>query len=433
MPVDILRADGVLRARERIALTHVVLGTRLPASARMITIDEHRLRILDAVTPLPVERVSLSAALGRALAADVRSRWPLPLFDCSAMDGYAVRMADAVAGAVLRVVADLPAGSSEDPALGPGEAARVMTGAPVPTAADAVVPLEHTDLGTAVRQDAPLRVTVLTAPEPGAHIRRAGEDRRAGEIVVPAGAELRSWQLAAIASCGHDEVLAGSVPRVAVISTGSELVPPASTPRRGQIPESNSVLLAAAISAAGGAVAAVHSVPDDPDVLRGAVTDVLPASDAVVLTGGASVGSFDVVKAVLAPEYGIRFDSVSMQPGKPQGFGVHEGTLIFCLPGSPLGMAVSFEMFARPALRALAGFRDIERRRITATAKGSWRVRAGKMQVIPVVLDEDEVRPATEGNGFHPISSLALADALAIIPAEVAAVAEGDRISVMLL
>jgi len=432
-PRFILRRCGVISGRERIALTHVVSDAGLPAYPRVITLDEHRRRILDAVTPLPAERLPLSAALGRALASEVRSRWPIPLFDASAMDGYAVRQADAASGAVLRVIADVPAGAAGDPALGPGEAVRVMTGAPVPSDADAVVPLEHTDLGTAVQKDAPAHVTVLAPPVHGAHIRRAGEDRGAGEVVVDVGAALTSWQLAAIASCGYDHVLVGSAPRVAVISTGTELVPPASTPVRGQIPESNSVLLAAAVADAGGTITGVHSVPDDPVRLRSTVQDALAASDVVILTGGASVGAFDVVKAVLGSEYGIRFDSVSMQPGKPQGFGVHDGVLVFCLPGSPLGMAVSFEVFVRPALRALAGHRVIDRRRMTVPASRSWRARAGKVQLLPVVFDGDRIHPATEGNGFHPISSLAVAEALAIIPAEVDAVAEGDPVTVMLL
>lgn len=411
---------------------HVISDADSRAAQSMITIDEHRQRIRDAVTPLATEILPLSTAHGRALATDVRSRWPLPLFDASAMDGYAVRQADAGEGTVLRVVADLPAGSAEDPQLGPGEAARIMTGAPVPSSADAIVPLEHTDLGTTVRSTAPERVTVLSAPSPGAHIRRAGEDRRAGDVVVEAGVELGGWQLSAIASCGHDEVLVGSAPRVAVISTGSELVPPTSTPGRGQIPESNSVLLAAAVSDAGGVVSVRHSVPDAPALLRRTVRAALAGADVVILTGGASVGAFDVVKAVLGADFGIRFDTVAMQPGKPQGFGVHDGTLVFCLPGSPVGMAVSFEMFVRPALRALAGYRDLERRRMTAIASEPWRCRAGRVQVVPVVFDGGRVRPASAG-GFHPISSLAVAEALAIIPADTVAVNDGDPVSVMFL
>lgn len=414
-------------------MSHVVFGSRPALSPLMIGVGEHRQRIMDAVRPLPAETRALRTAHGRALAAEVRSRWPLPLFDASAMDGYAVRAAEARTGATLRVVADLPAGSPADPGLGPGEAARIMTGAPVPSDADAVVPLEHTDLGTAVRAIAPERVTVLSAPERGAHIRRAGEDRRTGEVVVPAGAELTAWRISAIASAGHDRVLVGAAPRVAVISTGTELVPPASTPARGQIPESNSVLLDAAIPGAGAVVASARSAPDDPATLRRALADAAGAAEVIVLTGGASVGSFDVVKSVLASDHGIRFDTVAMQPGKPQGFGVHEGRLVFCLPGSPVGMAVSFEMFVRPALRAMAGFADVERRRASFRASGSWRCSTGRMQVIPVIVDGDSVRPAAGPGGRHPISSLATADGLAVIPEEVGAVDEGDLVSVMLL
>ncbi|MDR2280234.1 MAG: molybdopterin molybdotransferase MoeA, partial [Gordonia sp. (in: high G+C Gram-positive bacteria)] len=263
----------------------------------MRTVDEHRARILGAAAPLPVERIPLSEALGRVLASDVRSRWPVPLFDNSAMDGYAVHGGEAIAGAELRVVADVPAGSSLDPAIGPGEAARIMTGAPVPTDADAVVPLEHTDLGTEVRAAAPDRIVVTTAPRPGAHIRRAGEDAEAGSLTVAAGTVLGPWQLSAAASAGHDVVEVHRSPRVAVVSTGSELIAPSDEPLRGQIPESNSVLLASAAAAAGADVVAVHTVADEESDLI-AVLDRVDV-DVVVLSGGASVGAFDVVKAVL--------------------------------------------------------------------------------------------------------------------------------------
>lgn len=399
----------------------------------MIPVDDHRARILAAMKALPATTVPLADASTLAPAADVRSRWDLPLFDASAMDGYAVRRADAVVGTVLRVVADLPAGSSDDPPLGDGEAARIMTGAPVPTAADAVVPLEHTDLGTAVRPAAPERVTVLTAPLPGAHIRRAGEDRAAGDVVVGAGTRLGAWQLSAIASSGYDEVLVHTAPRVAVISTGSELIAQAAMPGRGQIPESNSVLLSAAVAEAGGTVSMRRTVPDDAELLRAAVREALSASDAIVLTGGASVGSFDVVRAVLAAEYGIRFENVAMQPGKPQGFGVHDGTPVFCLPGSPVGMAVSFEMFVRPALRTLGGHREIDRRRMPAPAAASWRSPRGRVQVVPIVFDGDAVRPASADGRHHPITSLGSAEGLAVIPAHIDSVHEGDPVSVMLL
>ncbi len=399
----------------------------------MITVDEHRTRILDASLVLPAERLPLAAALGLVLAEDVSSRWPVPLFDNSAMDGYAVRRADAAAGAVLRIVADVAAGSSEDPPLGPGEAARIMTGAPVPSDADAVVPLEQTDLGIAIQETPPAQITVLTEPGQSAHIRRRGDDAPAGSLAVAAGTALGAWQLSSIASAGHDHVTVIRAPRVAVVSTGSELISPSATPERGQIPESNSVLLSAAVRAAGAEVVTVGTVADDPDALR-RVLDELEA-DVVILSGGASVGAFDVVKAVLGGERDIRFDAVSMQPGKPQGFGVLDSRMLaFCLPGNPVSVAASFEMFVRPALRRIAGHAVIDRPRIVRSAAVGWRCPPGRMQILPVVFDENTVRPATSGgSGSHLVTSLAIASAFAIIPAEIERVEEGDPVTVMVL
>ncbi|MEV4774636.1 gephyrin-like molybdotransferase Glp [Microbacterium sp. LWH12-1.2] len=399
----------------------------------MITIDEHRARILEATSALPAERLPLAAALGLVLAENVTSRWPVPLFDNSAMDGYAVRRADATAGAVLRIVADVAAGSSEDPSLGAGEAARIMTGAPIPSDADAIVPLEQTDLGTAIQETPPDQITVLTAPTPAAHIRPRGEDSPAGALAVAAGTPLGAWQLSSIASAGHDHVMAIRAPRVAVISTGSELISPAGTPKRGQIPESNSVLISAAARSAGAEIVTVVTVADDPAALRRALDEL--EADVVILSGGASVGAFDVVKAVLGGERGVRFDAVAMQPGKPQGFGVLDsGMLAFCLPGNPVSVAASFEMFVRPALRRLAGHTTIERAQVIRTAAVGWRCPPGRVQVLPAVIDGETVRPATNrGSGSHLVTSLAIASAFAIIPAEVERVEEGDPVTVMVL
>ncbi|PFG30573.1 molybdopterin molybdotransferase MoeA [Paramicrobacterium agarici] len=409
--------------------------THSPASgAPMITIDEHRARILGATQVLPAESVALRDALGLVLADDVENRWPVPLFDNSAMDGYAAHRADAVAGARLRIVADVAAGSPDDPAIGPGEAARIMTGAPMPKDADAVVPLEHTDLGTAIDETPPEVITVTEQPAPSAHIRRAGSDAESGSIAVGAGTELGAWQLSAIAAAGHASVTAHRRPRVSVISTGSELIEPGATPSRGQIPESNSVLLRAALRAAGVDVTLVSTVPDDNAALRTAMVDARAVSDAVVLTGGASVGAFDVVKSVLNGTASIRFDCVAMQPGKPQGFGRIDDTLVFCLPGNPVSVAVSFEMFVRPALRTMAGHADIDRPRVTRTAATGWRTPRGRTQVLPVIFNEQIVQPASHGgSGSHLVSSLADAEGLAIVPADVDQVHEGDAVTVMVL
>jgi molybdopterin molybdotransferase len=399
----------------------------------VISADAHRARILAAARPLPVVSVALSDAQGLVLAETVGTRWPVPLFDNSAMDGYAVRRSDARDGARLRVVADVPAGSDLDPRLGAGEAARIMTGAPVPSDADAIVPLEQTDLGTAIGATPPPWVVVTSQPTPGAHIRRAGEDAAVGAIAVPAGVELGPWQLSSIASAGYDHALVHRRPRVAVVSTGSELVPPAATPRRGQIPESNSVLVSAVVRSAGAHIVSVHSVPDDEDGLRSVLKGV--RADTIVLTGGASVGAFDVVKAVLDGVSSIVFGNVAMQPGKPQGFGtMDDGTLVFCLPGNPVGVAASLEMFVRPALLQLAGRTTIDRPRVTRAAAVPWRCPPGRMQVLPVVYDERTVRPASAGgSGSHLVRSLAAAQGFALVPAETDHVEEGDPVTVMVL
>ncbi|WP_243225981.1 gephyrin-like molybdotransferase Glp [Microbacterium sp. CIAB417] len=403
----------------------------------MITVADHRSRILAAAAALPPRAHALDEASGLVLAADVAARWPVPLFDNSAMDGYAVRAADAHEGAVLRVVADIPAGSGEDPAFGHGEAVRIMTGAPVPADADAVVPVEHTDLGVFTGAVAPERITVTRAPSAGAHIRRRGEDVSAGAVVVRAGTVLGPWQLATIASAGHDRVLAHPAPRAAVVSTGSELVAPGAEPRRGQIPESNSRLLAAALRGTGAEIVRVATVADDESALRAVLASL--DADLIVLSGGASVGAFDVVKAVLdeaGPGRGpVRFDAVAMQPGKPQGFGsASDGTLLFCLPGNPVSVAVSFEMFVRPAVRALAGRADIDRPRVSAPAGRAWTCPPGRAQVLPVVFSDGAVVPASGGgSGSHLVASLAQATDLAIVPAETSRVEVGDLVDVMLV
>lgn len=399
----------------------------------MISVEEHRARILDTAPLLPSVRVPLPLALGAVLAEDVISRWPVPLFDNSAMDGYAVRSVDAAEGAELRIVADIPAGSSADPSLRPGEAARIMTGAPVPTDADAIVPLEHTDLGTVRRMDPPEQITVLTAARPGAHIRRAGEDAPAGTRAVAAGTELTAWQLSAIASAGHDTVLVRRAPRVAVISTGSELIPPSETPLPGQIPESNSTLIGAAVRAAGAELVSVRTVPDDAEQLREALGEI--DADAVVLSGGASVGAFDIVRAVLEEDHDVLFQNVAMQPGKPQGFGVlRSGALAFCLPGNPVGAAASFEMFVRPALRKMAGHTVIDRSLVIRRASSGWASPPGRLQLVPVVFDDETVRPASgRGSGSHLVASLAAASGFALVDTHVKRVHEGDDLAVMVV
>lgn len=406
----------------------------------MRTVEEQRERVLAEVQRTESAAVPLSLAAGRTLAEPITARVPIPMFDNSAMDGFAVRFDD-VAGAsaaapvTLRVVADVPAGSAEDPAIRPGEAARIMTGAAVPADADAIVPFEHTAGGLA---DSLTEAVVTEAPKArAAHIRRRGEDRAAGDTILDPGSALAAFALSGAAAAGVDEVVVAARPRVLVMSTGSELTSPGAPLRRGQIPESNSVLLANLAREAGAGLTAVATVDDAPEDFIRALDDHADV-DVVITSGGVSAGAYEVVKNVLGGT--IEFTKIAMQPGKPQGFGrLPSGALMFALPGNPVSAAVSFEVFVRPALLAMQGRSDIDRPVIRLRAATPWRTPQGRRQYLPASIDRSDaadwsVRPATAGgSGSHLAGGLAAAEAIAIVPAEIDRVAAGDPIDVMLL
>ncbi|WP_203135367.1 molybdopterin molybdotransferase MoeA [Microbacterium sp. JZ31] len=406
----------------------------------MRTVEEHLADVLAAIAPTGAITLSLAAAAGLTCAEPVRARVDVPVFDNSAMDGFAVRAADVAAASpdapvTLRVVADLPAGSPEDPALGEGEAARIMTGSPVPSDADAIVPFEDTAGGLA---DSLGDIAVLRAPRgPGAHIRRRGEDLHAGDVVIPSGTELGPLQLSAAAATGVDRAVVARPPRVIVISTGSELVEPGADLERGQIPESNTTLLAGLVRATGAELMRATCVSDDPDELRSLLRENSEA-DVVLTSGGVSAGAYEVVKQVLDGD--IAFTKVAMQPGKPQGFGrLTNGALMFGLPGNPVSAAVSFETFVRPALLAMQGRTKLHRDILRLPAATGWRTPPGRRQFLPASIDRTDparwtVRPATPGgSGSHLAAGLGLAEAYAVVPAETEAVAEGELVDVMLI
>ncbi|MDQ1124699.1 molybdopterin molybdotransferase MoeA [Microbacterium trichothecenolyticum] len=403
----------------------------------LLTVEQHRERILAEVALLPAESVSLAGATGRTLAEPVLAAHDLPGFDNSSMDGFAVRFADvhgadAETPATLRVVADLPAGTADDPALAPGEAARIMTGAAVPADADAIVPFEDTAGGLA---DSLGTVQVLRAPiGVGAFIRRRGGDTLTGATVLSPGERLGPLALAAAAAAGVDTLSVHRRPRVAVVSTGSELVAPGTEPGRGQTPDSNATLLAALVGAADADIELVDRVGDDPAGID-AVLARATRADVVIFTGGVSAGAYEPVRLALSDR--IAFEKVAMQPGKPQAFGVlDDGRLVFGLPGNPVSVAVSFEVFVRPALLALQGRTVIDRRFARLTASESWSTPPGRRQYLPAAIDlvEGTVRPATAGgSGSHLAASLARAEAFAVVPAEVSTVSVGDSLDVMLI
>jgi molybdopterin molybdotransferase len=402
----------------------------------VITVQEHLSRIVDTVQRLPPVGLDLLDALGCVLANDVTSEVPLPGFRNSAMDGYAVRAAD-LAGAgetapvVLPVAGDIAAGDTRALLLAPRQSMRIMTGAPMPDGADAVVPVELTNGGlTSVIVMAPVSV--------GQHVREAGEDVATGDLVMREGTRLEARQIALLAAVGTGEVRVTPRPRVVVISTGDELIEPGTRPGFGQVVDSNSLMLTAAVRALGCVPVRVGGVRDDASAFLSTIQAQLLRADAVITTGGVSMGAYDTVKEVLSSVGTMRFDKVAMQPGMPQGFGVlgDDRTPVFTLPGNPVSAMVSFEVFVAPALRLMAGRPQQEGAPVTAVASHDWTAPAGKVQYARVVLSRDGsgdhsgYRVSIAGlQGSHALGSLAGANALAVIPADVTTVRAGDLVS----
>ncbi|SDG72287.1 molybdopterin molybdotransferase MoeA [Microbacterium pygmaeum] len=410
----------------------------------LLSVQDHLAAVLATVAPLDGETIPLDAASGRTLRESVSAAVAIPVFDNSAMDGFAVRFTD-VARADRRqpirltVVADLPAGTNLDPRIPEGCAARIMTGSPVPTDADTVVPFEDTTGGLA---DSLETASVVVAPRTrGAHIRRAGEDVATGSLVVARGAVLGPLQVAAVAAAGVSGVVVGRRPRVAVISTGDELAEPGSALRPGQIPDSNGRLLSALVADAGCHVVMRTTISDQPAALEHLLDELArqapsPRADVVVFSGGVSGGAYEVVKETLSGS--MTFSDVAMQPGKPQAFGrLPDGTLAFGLPGNPVSAAVSFEVFVRPALLAMLGRSDLQRPVLALPTLRGWRSPEGKRQYVPVALDRSNPRswhvvPATM-SGSHRAGGIARAEAFAVIPPDVDVVRDGDVVDVMLI
>jgi molybdopterin molybdotransferase len=412
----------------------------------LITIDEARAQVLDAVTPLGDEPVALDAALGRVLAEDVTSAIAVPPFDSSAMDGYAVV---AGAGGELEVVGEARAGHPYGGALSPGSAVRISTGALVPEGATAVVPVERTTAlkgggsGDGVRVmhdiDAERGHDRVSVPEtsPGANIRRAGEDIPLNAVVLHTGTKLGPAELGVAASIGRAELKCAKRPRVAVLITGDELTPPGQPLASGRIYSSNGFALAAQVERAGAVLARRVTVPDDPDGTRAALGRALDEADVVLVSGGVSVGPHDHVKPALR-ELGVeeRFWGVRLRPGKPTWFGTRGDTLAFGLPGNPVSAMVTFQLFARPALAALQGAAP-EAPRARARLDEPIRRNPQREQAIRVRLlqgdDGPVARPTTAAQGSHVLTSMLAADGLAFIAPGDGEVAAGERVEVELL
>lgn len=443
--------------------------------ARSVT--EHVERVLALVTPLRAAAHDLEDALGSVLTEDLYASVSVPPFDGAAMDGYAVRLADLPpdgSQVTLRVTGDVAAGPSGLTEVGTGQAVRIMTGAPLPPGADAVVPVERTSTGRFVAGAPRAEESVTLARQSRPHVRCAGEDVRQGELLARAGTEVTAALVGALAASGTVRVAVGRRPLVAVISTGSELVPIGGALGPGQITDSNGPMLAAAVRAAGADVVRLGPVTDDPEALRRVLDQAVRAdadgadADLIVTAGGVSAGAADVVREVLAAPGSngpgatdVDVATVAMSPGKPQALARWGGVPWLALPGNPVGAYASFELFARPAIDRLRGVEASGRhhtpgvccsestmstqsntpRAVPLAAATGWSGSPGRLLVVPVRLvplpDAAGIAPGSTGvvpaGSHHSLSALATADGLAFVPPDVEKVRPGDLVQVLML
>ncbi len=414
----------------------------------MRDVDDYIATLTAGIDALPIGEQPIAACTGKVLAKSITALAPVPPWTNSAMDGYAVRASEVAQASeqtpvCLPVSGDVAAGANPAP-LPEGTAMRIMTGAAIPPGADAVVQVELTDQAAGA---APLpgQVKIYQAPALGRHIRRAGEDTDLGEPVLPAGTRLEAPQLAAAVATGHGTLAVRPKPRVAVISTGSELTQPGHSLTPGMIPDSNGLMLAALCERWGAQCVCTLRVDDNPDNLVRALREAAVQADLVVTSGGVSAGAFDPLKALAdqaVDGINLGFDKLALQPGKPQGHGtIADGQRqvpLVCLPGNPVSVLVCFTLIVVPVLAALDG-----RAQVLAWGQGvagaSWRSPAGRRQHVPVHLHWNEQGQAVAtpshrlGSGSHLIGSLHLAQALAVVPGEIEAVEVGQPLRLLSL
>ena len=393
----------------------------------MLSVAQYRQSIIDAVAPMPITDVPIDDALGLVLAADIAAPMSSPAFANSAMDGYAVRSADlGELPAVLEVAADIPAGAAGDRELIAGTAHRIMTGAPIPAGADAVVRVEWTDGGTS-------RVRIDRSVDPGEAIRCEGEDFSAGSPLLAAGTVIGPGLIGLAASVGLQSLPVRRRPRVAVAATGDELVAGGGILGQGQIFDSNSHLMAALLRNLGLEPTAVatlsDSVGDAVSWLRATAKDC----DLVITMGGVSAGAYEVVKDVFTQVGQMEFVHVAVQPGKPQGRGHLDSTPVIALPGNPVSSAVSFELFVVPALRKMLGYPNPERSLVTVRSAVSVRRSVDRTRYLPAWVDLAANEVATPGvHGSHRLTTLRDTNCLIEVEPGTSSIEQGDLVRVLL-
>jgi molybdopterin molybdotransferase len=405
-------------------------------SALMSIADARRL-LFERFQPLPLEKVPIEEADGRVLGEDVTAVMDLPPFANSSVDGFAVRareVASAAPAAPVRlpVAGDIPAGAAQSVFLLEGHAARIMTGAPLPPGADSVVPMELTDLDRAsIGAPLPAHVTIREAPAEGANIRPAGLDIRAGMLALARGTPLRPQEVALLAALGRGQVLAYRRPRVAILSTGDELVSPGSSLRHGQIYESNAIMLAAMVRRAGGVAIDLGIARDNlKEILTRLDWAVREEANLILTSAGVSVGAFDLVRSAIEQHGSIEFWRVDLRPGKPLAFGLYRGLPVLGLPGNPVSSFVTFELFARDAMRALEGRTPRERPRLRVTVEEDL-TSDGRESYLRARLRREgrELYARLVGEQASSVlSTLAAANGLLIIPSGVREVHAGTQL-----
>jgi len=396
---------------------------------RVPSYDEARKIILERVTPLGSELVPALDAIGRVLAEDFAAPWEFPAWDNSAMDGFAIRAADAKAPVTLRLSAYIPAGSAGSEPLAPGTAAKILTGAPLPVGADAIVPFEEAE----EREGA---VSIAAPVRSGAHVRRRGEDIRAGEGILPAGTILGPPDVSLLASCSRLSVPVYRRPRVAVLSTGDELVEPGEALGPGKIYNSNALALAAAVKQAGAEPTLLAIARDDRQSLRTLLAEGLRA-DALVTSAGVSMGDRDLVRQVL-DELEVRqvFWKIDIKPGRPTAFAMRGATPVFSLPGNPVSSLLTFEQFVRPALLRMMGHRKVFRPLVAATFQDEFPRKPGRVSFVRVRLERrgSELLAWSAGKQDTGIlKTMIQADGIAVIPAERGDLRPGSAVDVQVL
>ena len=403
----------------------------------VLSVEEALERILATVSLLEPERVGLLEAEGRVLLEKIVADRDIPPLTNAAMDGYAVRGGDVKdvkdGSTELRVVGEAAAGHVSDVTVGPGQALRIMTGAPVPKGADTVVRFEDTRVTG-------LQVEILKAYTPGKNVRQAGEDVRAGEVVLQPGRVLRPQAIGMLAAVGRTSVEVGRKPRVAILATGDEIVPPGEDLGPGQIRDANSYAVAAQVQTYSGVPLVLDIAHDHESLVREGVREALAQrADLIITSGGVSVGDFDLVKQVLAAEGEMHFWSLNMKPGRPLAFGVVDGVPLIGLPGNPVAAMISTELFARPAILKMQGAQ-------TASAWMLPTVRArltepiarkdGRRHYLRVTLQRIEAgyeAALTGDQGSGILKSMVAADGLAVIPEDADHLPKQSEIDVLLL